>query len=136
MLTNELRQNLIRVACEVRQRAYSPYSHYKVGAALLGKSGRIYNGINIENAVYPLGICAERVALFKAISEGEKSFNAIAVVTADGGSPCGGCRQVLSEFGLEIIVLIADGTGSLVEETTIAALLPQAFGPQNLIRSF
>jgi cytidine deaminase len=136
MLINELRQNLIRVACEVRQRAYAPYSHYKVGAALLGKSGRIYDGINIENAVYPLGICAERVALFKAISEGEKSFSAIAVVTADGGSPCGGCRQVLSEFGLEIIVLIADETGRLVEETTIAALLPQAFGPQNLIRSF
>jgi cytidine deaminase len=77
-------------------------------------------------------MCAERVAVFKAVSEGERDFELIAVATSNGGSPCGGCRQVLAEFGLDTIVLIADGQGRLVQETTVAGLLPGAFTPEHL----
>jgi cytidine deaminase len=132
MLNDELRQKLVRTALAARRRAYAPYSNYMVGAALLTKSGRIFEGVNIENAVYPLSICAERTAVFKAVSEGELEFEALAVATKDGGPPCGSCRQVLSEFGLDTIVLIADQDGAIVEETTVGNLLPKAFGPANL----
>ncbi len=131
-LTNETRQALIDLSNEARRRAYVPYSNYRVGAALRGKSGKIYTGVNVENAAYPVTICAERVALFKAVSEGEREFDVISVVTDNGGSPCGSCRQVLAEFGLDIIVLIADGKANLVEETTVRDLLPGAFGPEKL----
>jgi len=126
-------QSLIDLANNARKRAYAPYSNYKVGAALLTKSGRIYTGVNVENAVYPNTICAERVAVYNAISEGEIEFEKIAVVTDNGGSPCGGCRQVLAEFGLDTIVLIANGEGRLVQETTVAGLLPGAFTPKDLV---
>ena len=129
---NETRQKLIELGNEARQKAYVPYSNYRVGAALLTKSGAIYTGVNIENAAYPVTICAERVAVFKAVSEGEKEFEAISVVTDNGGSPCGSCRQVLSEFGLDTIVYIADGDGNLVQETTVRELLPGAFTPEHL----
>ena len=132
MLTNDIRKDLIQRAVEARKWAYAPYSKYPVGAALLTTSGRIYDGVNVENAAYPTTICAERVAVFKAVSEGERDFQAIAVVTENGGSPCGSCRQVLAEFGLEITVLIADVDGNLVEEISIAVLLPQAFTPKDL----
>jgi cytidine deaminase len=132
MLTVEQRQALIQKAILVRQQAYVPYSHYPVGAALLTASGRIFTGVNVENAVYNVGICAERVAVFKAVSEGEKEFLAIAVVTANGGTPCGACRQVLAEFSLGMVVLIADKTGHLVMENTVAGLLPGSFGPADL----
>ena len=132
MLTAELREQLIQSAQQVRQWAYAPYSHYHVGAALLSVSGKIYDGVNVENAAYPTGMCAERVALFKAVSEGERQFTAIAVVTDNGGSPCGACRQVLSEFGLQLIVLIADGQGHLIKELPLSELLPGAFGPNDL----
>jgi cytidine deaminase len=79
-------------------------------------------------------MCAERVAIFKAVSEGEKEFDVIAVVTPNGGTPCGGCRQVMAEFGLDMVVLIADGEGHLVQETTVSGLLPGAFTPKDLIR--
>jgi cytidine deaminase len=125
-------QTLINIANEVRKNAHAPYSRYRVGAALLGKSGKIYTGVNVENAVYPLTLCAERVAVFKAVSEGEREFEAISVVTDNGGSPCGSCRQVLAEFGLDMVVYIADGTGKLIEETTVRNLLPRAFGTQDL----
>src|SRR3972149_4222704 len=128
-LTNEERQKLINLANEARKRAYAPYSNYPVGAALRTKTGRIYTGVNVENAAYPHTMCAERVAVFKAVSEGETEFEMIAVVTNNGGSPCGGCRQVMSEFGLDTIVLIADGNGKLQKELTIAELLPEAFTP-------
>jgi cytidine deaminase len=131
-LTNETRQALIDLGNEARRRAYVPYSNYRVGAALRGKSGKIYTGVNIENAAYPVTVCAERTAVFKAVSEGEREFEVISVVTDNGGSPCGSCRQVLSEFGLDIIVLIADGEGNLVQETTVRALLPGAFTPEHL----
>ena len=132
MLTDEQREKLIQTALEARKWVYAPYSNYPVGAALLTASGRVYDGVNVENAAYPTSMCAERVAVFKAVSEGELQFEAIAVVTRDGGSPCGSCRQVLSEFGLETIVLIANDQGNVISETTVDELLPGAFGPSNL----
>lgn len=132
MITNEVREQLIEAALEVRKWAYVPYSGYPVGAALLSTSGRIYEGVNVENAAYPMTICAERVAVFKAVAEGEREFQAIAVATDNGGTPCGACRQVLAEFGMETVVFIIDGEGSLVEETTVSGLLPSAFRPSDL----
>jgi len=131
-LTNEERQALIDLANTARQRAYVPYSNYPVGAALRTKTGRIYTGVNVENAAYPQTMCAERVAIFKAISDGEKEFEVISVVTDNGGSPCGGCRQVMAEFALDMIVLMADGNGKLIKETTVKELLPEAFTPNHL----
>jgi cytidine deaminase len=132
MITKEERQSLIDLANEARRRAYAPYSKYLVGAALRTKTGRLYTGVNVENAAYPNTMCAERVAVFKAVSEGETDFEVIAVVTNNGGSPCGGCRQVLAEFGLGTIVLIADGQGKLQKVMTVAELLPEAFTPDHL----
>lgn len=131
-LTNQEKQALIDLANTARQRAYVPYSNYPVGSALRTKMGRLYTGVNVENAAYPQTMCAERVAIFKAVSEGEKDFEVITVVTDNGGSPCGGCRQVMAEFGLDTIVLLADGTGRLVKETTVRELLPEAFTPDRL----
>jgi cytidine deaminase len=131
-LANEEKKFLVDLANEARRRAYAPYSHYHVGAALRTKTGRVYTGVNVENAAYPTTICAERVAVFKAVSEGELEFEVISVVTDNGGSPCGSCRQVLAEFGLDTIVLIADGNGNLVKETTVGELLPEAFQPHHL----
>ncbi|HQX02226.1 MAG TPA: cytidine deaminase [Anaerolineales bacterium] len=131
-LTNAERQSLIDLANETRKHAYVPYSKYPVGAAIRTKSGRLYTGVNVENAAYPQTMCAERVAIFKAVSEGESEFEVIAVVTNNGGSPCGGCRQVMAEFGLDTVVLIADGEGHLQKEMTVAELLPEAFTPEHL----
>ncbi len=123
---------LVDLANEARRRAYAPYSNYPVGAALRTRSGRIFTGCNVENAAYPTSMCAERVAIYKAVSEGEKEFEVIAVVTPNGGSPCGGCRQVMAEFGLDTIVLIGDDRGHVLKETTVAGLLPEAFTPGDL----
>jgi cytidine deaminase len=122
---------LIDLARKARKRAYAPYSHYKVGAALLGKSGTVYTGCNVENASYSHTICAERTAVLKAVSEGETEFEAIAVVTRNGGSPCGACRQVLSEFSPELIIYIADKDGEY-RTTTLKQLLPDSFTPAHL----
>lgn len=119
-------------ASEARQWSYSPYSGYAVGAAVLAASGRIYDGANIENAAYPVTLCAERVAGAKAVSEGDREFVAIAVATANGGMPCGACRQFLSEFGLEAVVVVADAEGNILRQTTVRDLLPEAFGPTQL----
>lgn len=132
-LTQEERKSLIDLANKARRRAYVPYSNYPVGAALRTKNGRLYTGVNVENAAYPQTMCAERVAIFKAVSEGETEFEVIAVVTNNGGSPCGGCRQVLAEFGLDTIVLLADGKGKVVKEMTVSELLPEAFTPRHLL---
>ncbi len=132
VLTDQERQQLIQIANEARKNAYVPYSRYRVGAALRSKSGRIFTGVNVENAAYTVGICGERTAIFKAVSEGEREFDVIAVVTDNGGSPCGACRQVLAEFGLDTIVLLADGQGRLHREMTLSELLPEAFTPQHL----
>jgi cytidine deaminase len=124
-------QQLIALAAEARQSAYAPYSGFPVGAALLGKSGHVYTGCNVENASYSLTICAERVALFKAVSEGECEFEAIAIVTANGATPCGACRQVLTEFGPDMRVLIATPE-RLISVSNAAELLPGAFGARDL----
>ncbi len=125
-------QMLVELANQARRHAYVPYSNYPVGAALRAKSGRIFTGVNVENAAYPTTMCAERIAIFKAVSEGEREFEALAVVTPNGGSPCGGCRQVMAEFGLDTIVLIGDGQGRLLQQTTVRDLLPGAFTPDHL----
>ena len=124
-------EELVALATQTRQNAYAPYSGYAVGAALQAKSGRTYTGCNVENAVNSLGICAERTAVFKAVSEGENEFETIAVVTSNGGAPCGSCRQVLAEFGLDVKVLIATPEGVL-DRTTVRELLPLSFGAQHL----
>ncbi len=133
-LTKQEKQALVDLANTARQRAYAPYSKYPVGSALRTKTGRIFTGVNVENAAYPQTMCAERVAIFKAVSEGEKEFEVISVVTDNGGSPCGGCRQVMAEFGLDTVVILADGKGKIVEETTVGGLLPGAFTPSHLKR--
>jgi cytidine deaminase len=131
-LTNELRSELIQQALQARQYAYAPYSNYLVGAALLTSSGKVFTGCNVESAAYPTSMCAERVAVFKAVSSGERQFAAIAVVTSNGGTPCGACRQVLAEFGLETVVLVADTRGKLKQEAILSELLPGAFTPSDL----
>jgi cytidine deaminase len=99
----------------------------------LTASGKIYDGVNIENSAYPTTICAERVAIFKAVSEGERQFEAIAVATENGGSPCGSCRQVMAEFGLDMQVIVVDTSGKVYLDGTVADLLPGAFTPKDLL---
>ncbi len=123
----EERKQLVAQACAARGNAYAPYSKYAVGAAIRTTTGKIYTGANVENASYPVGLCAERVALFSAAAAGERGFRAIAVVTRDGASPCGACRQALAEFGLELEVIMADEKGEIREVTTLDKLLPMAF---------
>lgn len=124
-------EELVARAMSAQEFAYVPYSRYPVGAALLTRSGRVYQGANVENASYSLTVCAERIAVFKAVSEGEREFEAIAVVTLNGGSPCGACRQVLREFAPNLTVYIADARGSY-RQTSVAELLPDSFGPEHL----
>lgn len=117
---------LIAMAAQAREKAYVPYSGFLVGAALLTRSGEVYTGCNVENASSGLTICAERVAVFKAVSEGEQEFDTIAVVTAPGASPCGACRQVLREFGGDLRVLVADTEGHVLA-FALDELIPNAF---------
>lgn len=124
-------QELVTLAAEARRKAYAPYSHYTVGAALLAASEKVYTGANVENASYGLAICAERTAAVKAVSEGEREFLAIAVATENGGTPCGACRQVLNEFGPDMRVLIADASGKY-QIFRLSELLPASFGPAQL----
>lgn len=125
-------EELIRRALAARDRAYAPYSRYPVGAALLTRSGGIFEGANIENASFPLSMCAERVAIFQAVTRGQREFQSIVVATENGGSPCGACRQVLSEFGLDTLVITVDAAGEITLESTVRALLPASFGPTEL----
>jgi cytidine deaminase len=118
----------VDAARAARGNAYAPYSHYKVGAAIRTTTGKIYTGANVENASYPVGLCAERVALFSAAAAGERKFDAIALVTRDGATPCGACRQALAEFSLALEVILADETGKIRAVTTLDKLLPSAFG--------
>ncbi len=122
---------LVALASEARDKAYAPYSGFAVGAALRAKSGRIYSGCNVENASYSLTICAERVAVFNAVCAGEREFEALAVVSETLAAPCGACRQVLAEFGLDIRVIIADLEKGR-EVCTVGDLLPIAFTPDCL----
>ncbi len=135
MNLSEQEKALIQAAIEVSKNAYIPYSHYPVGAALQTSTGEVFTGTNTENAAYPLTICAERAAVFSAVSAGHQNFARLAVVSKDGGSPCGSCRQVLAEFGVELVVLICDLSGEIKHKTTVKDLLPFAFGPANLEHS-
>lgn len=119
---------LIRMAYRAREYAYAPYSHYQVGAALLCSDGTIYTGCNVENAAYGNAFCAERTALVKAVSEGKRSFDKIAIV-AEGSAPypCGACRQSLFEFAPNLQILIA-WNGNVIK-TDLQTLLPCGFGP-------
>jgi cytidine deaminase len=126
------RKALIARAIGARQKAYAPYSKYPVGAALLAESGEIYSGANIENAAFPSSMCAERVAIFHAVSAGERSIDAIAIATENGGMPCGACRQVLNEFGRSAFIIVVDAGGEILLETSADALLPHSFGPDDL----
>lgn len=132
-MTNQSKiKELIKHAAQVRKNAYAPYSKYTVGAAVKTGSGKVYTGCNVENAVYPLSICAERAAVFKAVSCGETIICAVAVVTQNGGTPCGSCRQVLREFGDRIDIYVADAKGnhrcySLME------LLPESFSSGDIM---
>lgn len=133
MITRELEAELVRKAVEARDRAYAPYSGFAVGAALLSQDGRIFSGCNVENASYGLTVCAERVALFKAVSEGAREFVALAVACGQGPcAPCGACRQVLYEFAPELLVIMADGKGKTWCTARLSELLPHGFGPRDL----
>ena len=131
-ITAKQKAELIKRALEARVYSYAPYSQYAVGAALLTGSGKIYEGVNVENASYPLSMCAERSSIFKAVSKGERDFEAIVVATENGGSPCGACRQVMGEFGLDLEVITVDEAGDVVLDTTVGVLLPEAFQPEDL----
>jgi cytidine deaminase len=123
---------LMAAATEARRHAYAPYSKYPVGAAILTASGSVHAGANVENAAFPSGMCAERVAIFDAIARGEREVRAVVVVTENGGAPCGACRQVLAEFGPEAEIILVDATGNISLHTTLRDLLPRAFRPEDL----
>ncbi|MCK6630500.1 MAG: cytidine deaminase [Anaerolineae bacterium] len=123
--------NLLKLAIKARENSYSPYSHYKVGAALLTTSGKTFTGCNIENAAYTPSNCAERTAVFKAVSEGEQDFAAIAVATSNGVAPCGVCRQVMREFAPNLTIILGDIKGNY-RVVSLTDLLPDSFGPENL----
>ncbi|XP_015606802.1 uncharacterized protein LOC107273277 [Cephus cinctus] len=126
-LDEDIRE-LVREATIVRERAYAPYSNFKVGAALRGENGTIFKGCNVENSAYPAGVCAERAALFQAVTEGQKKFKAV-VVVASGNftSPCGICRQALAEFGDMLVYLVPANNPQQILKTSIKELLPMAF---------
>jgi cytidine deaminase len=125
--------SLRAAAREARERAYAPYSGFQVGAALLTDDGRTFTGANVENASYGLSMCAERTAVFHAVAEGARGLRAVAVsATGDEPTwPCGACRQVLHEFGPDMVV-ISEGLGGRTEERKLTELLPLAFGPADL----
>ena len=122
---------LLKQAIEARNYAYAPYSHYQVGAALLAGDGKIYQGCNVENAAYGPSMCAERVAVFKAVAAGCQDFEAIAIATTNGGMPCGVCRQVLREFAPNLKIIVGNLEGNY-QVLTLSDLLPHSFGPENL----
>jgi cytidine deaminase len=126
-------ENLVRKASEARKNAYSPYSRVKIGAAVLTRSGKVYSGCNIENSSYGLSNCAERTAIFKAVSEGEREIVAIAIVgeSEDYTKPCGACRQVMVQFNPKMKVL-RRGVDGFSSDTTARDLLPHAFNPKGL----
>ncbi len=141
MTTNQVQTNdvqpidaaqLVARAIAARQRAYAPYSGYPVGAAVLADDGRVYTGCNVENAVYPLTLCAERVAITKAISEGAQRILAVAVATANGGTPCGSCRQVMQEFSAPTMPVFIAWTDGSYRQRTLAELLPDGFSAADL----
>jgi cytidine deaminase len=135
MVTQEKKNELLKLAVQGSKNAHCPYSHFRVGAAVLARSGKVYLGGNIENVSYGATVCAERVAIWKAVSEGEKEFEAIAVVGPGKKEayPCAQCRQVLVEFGLDWLVISGDEEGNYMGERTVGELVPFAFVPSALL---
>lgn len=125
-------QSLARQAIDATRHAYIPYSHYPVGAALRAVDGTVYTGCNVENASYPVTICAERTALVKAVSEGQRQFDLLAVATRNGGTPCGMCRQMLFEFAPDLRVVTVDLDGNVFADCRLSELLLDGFGPSSL----
>ena len=118
---------LLKIAQEAREHAYAPYSGFKVGAALMDRSGRVFSGCNVENASFGLTVCAERVAVFKAISEGSSQFSRLLITGGeDIITPCGACRQVLAEFAPDLVVICASESGMMIQYE-LKELLPQSF---------
>ena len=139
-MTEIEKKELIKRALEMRNFSYTPYSHYNVGAALLAANGTIYTGCNIENASFTPSNCAERTAFFKAVSEGVKDFNAIAIVGGPSDAteleycpPCGVCRQVMSEFCKDDFIVICAKSVDEYMEYTLPEILPARFGPKDLL---
>lgn len=135
MMEREQKELLLKLATEARDRSYSPYSHYAVGAALLTKDGKIYQGCNIENASFTPTICAERTAFFKAIFDGVREFAAIAVIGTGEmpAYPCGVCRQVMAEFcDADFVIITSNRDGSEVVTETLDQMMPHRFGPKDL----
>ena len=120
-------EKLIQQACLAQQRAKSPYSNYKVGAAIQTLEDSIILGCNVESKAYPTTICAERVAIFSALAQGHEKFKALAIVTSDGAFPCGSCRQIIHEYANDVQIYISNGTDQYVIHT-ISELLPHPFG--------
>lgn len=125
-------EKLVRHACEVRDQAYAPHSHFYVGAALLMNDGQIVVGCNVENASYSLSICAERVAASAAVAAGYRSWRAIAVASLGGVTPCGACRQFLSEFGSDVTIILIDVLDGSRQTRKLSQLLPDAFDGSSL----
>ncbi len=132
--TEELEQRLIAAAIEAMPHAYAPYSNYTVGCALLAGNGKIYTGVNVENASYPEGTCAEAGAIAAMVRDGETRIRAVAVAGKEGDiiTPCGGCRQRLSEFAPPATVVLACGPQGLLKRFVLGDLLPHAFTPEHL----
>jgi len=120
-------EKLLQLAREAQRNALAPYSNYQVGAALLTENGTVITGCNVESKAYPTTMCAERVAIYSALAQGYRKFQALAVVTNDGGSPCGGCRQVIYEYLGEIPIYIGDAR-NLVRTVQTSELFPYPFG--------
>jgi cytidine deaminase len=127
VITPRQQRQLLTAARAVRGRAYAPYSKYRVGAAVLDERGRVHAGCNVENASYGLTVCAERNAVAAAVAAGAKRIRAVAVTTADGGTPCGACRQVLAELGDAALPILVARPSGAPRATTLGALLPDAF---------
>lgn len=134
IISSEQENELLEAAKQVRENAYAPYSHFKVGAALLAADGKIYTGCDVENASYGLSVCAERAAVFHAVSQGASSFRALAVVAEldEPVSPCGACRQILSEFSPGMLIIMSNLEGK-VKRMKVQDLLPCAFTPDKLL---
>jgi len=135
MITQEMKEKLLKEAVAGSEFAYCPYSNFRVGAAVLTKSGRVYTGGNIENVSYGATVCAERVAIWKAVSEGEKEFQAMAVVGPGNKEayPCAQCRQVMVEFGLDWLVISGDSAGKYLGEKLVREIVPFPFTPDALL---